>query len=244
VQGDPPSASGAREFAQESAEIFKALGDDFGAGRALSALGSAYCIHGEYAEARLALEQSIVLAQAVGDRAGLAFALGQRGNVMEHDGDYDAARRFREEAVAVAREIGDRHSLGIALAALAYQARVRGDLAQATAHLHECLRLGTELGRSWRVLPRALGGLAGLACLEGDYRGSARLFGAAESLWDASGKWDMPWWRAVFDADRATVGSILGEDSFAEAFGEGRAMRLEDVLESALDSHGPASHVR
>src|SRR5262249_23721985 len=160
-------------------------------------------IDGEYVLARSSLEHSIVLAHQVGDRPGLAVALGGLGNVMEHDGEYDAARRVREEAVAFAKAIGDRHSLGIALAGLAHRARLRGELAEATAHFHQCLGLGTELGASWRVLPRALGGLAGLACLEGDHPRSARLFGAAESLWDASGKRDMPWWRTVFDADAA-----------------------------------------
>ena len=142
--------------------------------------------------AQVSLEQSMVLAQRVGDRPGLAFALGQLGNVMEHEGDHQAARQIREDATALARAAGDRHSLGIALAGLASLARRRGDFAEATTWFHECLRLGTELGASWRVLPRALGGLAGLACLAGDYHRSACLFGAAESLWAASGKQDMP----------------------------------------------------
>jgi hypothetical protein len=156
---------------------------------------------------------------------------------MEHDGDFAVARTFREEAAALARAVGDRHSLGIALAGLAHLARQCGDLAEATAHFHECLRLGTELGPSWRVLPRALGGLAGLACLTGDYLGSARLFGAAESLWDASGKRDMPWWRAVFDADTLAARCALGDDAFSKVLAEGRAMRLEQVLASTLDDY-------
>jgi predicted ATPase/transcriptional regulator with XRE-family HTH domain len=234
VQGDPAAA---RAFARESVGIFHVLGDQTGAGRALSAQGAAECIDGEYQAARQSLERSIALAQEVGDRPGLAFALGQLGNVMEHDGDFAAARTFREEAAALARAVGDRHSLGIALAGLAHLARQRGDLAEATAHFHECLRLGTELGPSWRVLPRALGGLAGLACLTGDYLGSARLFGAAESLWDASGKRDMPWWRAVFDADTLAARRALGDDAFSKALAEGRAMRLDQVLASTLDDY-------
>src|SRR5262249_55158719 len=90
VQGDPAAAG---RFARESAEIFEALGDQAGAGRALSAKGAAECIDGEYVLARSSLEHSIVLAHQVGDRPGLAVALGGLGNVMEHDGEYDAARR-------------------------------------------------------------------------------------------------------------------------------------------------------
>jgi hypothetical protein len=83
-------------------------------------------------------------------------------------------------------------------------------------------------------VPRALGGLAGLACIEGDYLRSARLFGAAGLLWDASGKRDMPWWRAVFDADIERVCRVLGDESFGTVFAEGRAMRLEQALAYAL----------
>lgn len=234
VQGD---AAGARAFARESAAIFQTLADQAGAGRALSAKGAAECIDGDYADARLSLERSVALAQKVGDKPGLAFALGQLGNVVEHYGDSAAARRFRQQAAELGRAIGDRHSLGIALAGLAHLARERGDLVEATACFHECLRLGTELGPSWRVLPRALGGLAGLACLSGEYAGSARLFGAAESLWDASGKRDMPWWREIFEADMLAVRRALGDGPFEAALAEGRAMRLEQVLASTVGPH-------
>ena len=243
VQGDP---SAARRFAGESVAIFQALGDLVGSGRALSAQAAAECIDAEYTAGRASYEQSKLLALQVGDRPGLAVALGGLGNVMEHDGDYAAARRLREDAAASAREVGDRHSLGIAITGLAHLARLRGDFVEATHQFRECLRLGTELGPSWRVLPRALGGLAGLACLEGDYLRSARLFGAAGSLWDASGKRDMPWWRTVFDADVETVCDALGDESFAIAFAEGRAMRLDQVLAYALNEspRGRRSRVR
>jgi ATP/maltotriose-dependent transcriptional regulator MalT len=211
-----------------------------GAGHALTARGSAESIDGDYAAAHVTIEQSMTLAQQVGDRQVLAHALVQLGNVLAVEGDYETARRSWEEAAAVARTTGDRHTLGMALAGQAHLARLRGDLDAAAALFHECLALGTELGPFWRVLPRALTGLAGLAALAGDSIRSARLFGAAESLWNASGKRDMPWWRVVFDADTTRVRAALGEGPFAEALAEGRAMRLEEALAYAMIPVDPA----
>jgi len=58
----------------------------------------------------------------------------------------------------------------------------------------------------------------------------------AESLWNASGKRDMPWWRVIFDADTTSLRAALGDGPFAEALAEGRAMRLEEALAYASDT--------
>jgi len=177
----------------------------------------------------------MTLARQVGDRQVLAHSLVQLAYLTEIEGDYQRARPIWEEAAAAARPTGDRHTLGMALAGLGHLATLRGDLDEAAALFHECLALGTELGPLWRVMPRALGGLAGVAAVAGDCVRSARLFGVAESLWFASGKRDMPWWHAVFDADTTRVRAALGEGPFAEALAEGRAMRLEEALVYAFD---------
>jgi hypothetical protein len=106
------------------------------------------------------------------------------------------------------------------------------------------LLLGTELGGSWRVLPRALAGLAGLASAESDYVRAARLLGAAYSLWDASGKRDMPDWQAVFETDAATAREAMGDGPFSDAVAQGRAMRLEQVVAYALAHSGADSEAK
>jgi predicted ATPase len=235
VQDDP---SAARTFADEAAALSLAHADHVGAGRALAALGSAESMLGDYAAARASLEKGMAFAQHNADQSGLAFALGQMGAVAEYEGDYETSRGLREESVRVARAIGDRHSLGIALTGLAYLARLRGDVDEAIALLRESLLLGTELGASWRVLPRALCGLAGVALIHGALTRAACLLGAADALWDASGKRDMPQWRAVFDADATIVRQALGDGVFGDAAAEGRGMRLEDVITLALGGSG------
>ena len=233
VQDD---ATAARIFGEESALIFSALGDDAGLGRALAARGAAESMDADYQAARSSLERSLTLAKQVADAPGLAFALGQLGAVAQYQGDYQLSRSLREESAEVARQIGDRHSLGIALTGLAHLARLQSDFHEAAALLHKSLLLGTELGASWRVVPRALNGLAGLACDAGDYLRSACLLGAAGALWDASGKRDMPQWRAVSAADAIMVRGALGDQAFTEAVAEGRVMRLEDAVQYALEA--------
>src|SRR5712691_1480260 len=183
VQDD---ATAARIFGEESALIFSTLGDEAGLGRALAARGAAESMDADYHAARSSLERSLTLAKQVADAPGLAFALGQLGAVAQYQGDYQLSRSLREESAEVARQIGDRHSLGIALTGLAHLARLQSDFHEAAALLHKSLLLGTELGASWRVVPRALNRLAGLTCDAGDYLRSACLLGAAGALWDAS----------------------------------------------------------
>jgi tetratricopeptide (TPR) repeat protein len=233
VRGD---ATTARRLAEESVAIFSELGDELSVGHGLTARASAELMAGDYAAAHQTIERSIVLAREIGARQVLAHALVQLAYLTDIEGDYRTAHPIWEEAVAVARTTGDRHTLGMAIAGLGHQARLRGDLDNAAALFHECLVLGSERGRSWRVTPRALGGLAGVAALAGDCVRSARLFGAAESLWKGSGKRDMPWWRAVFDADTSRVRAALGDAPYAEALAEGRAMRLEEALAYAFDN--------
>jgi non-specific serine/threonine protein kinase len=104
--------------------------------------------------------------------------------------------------------------------------------------------MSAELGPFWRVVPRSLSGLAGVASLSGDYVRSARLFGAAEALWEASGKRELVDWRAIVDADIANVQARLGAESFAAAWREGHALRIEEALAYAVERPGPAPGAR
>jgi predicted ATPase/DNA-binding XRE family transcriptional regulator len=226
----------ARSFAQESAAIFGEVDDLQGTGRALSVRAVGEIADGNYSAARSSCDESARIARQIDDRWGLAFALGLLGDVSRSQGDNDAARRFREESAAVARAIGDRITLGLALCGLALLARQRGDMEESRILFKEALVLGTEVGWSWRLIPRALAGLAGVATLTADYLKSARLFGSAEALLEASGQRDTPQWRAVFDADVAEVQAALEGGPFMAAWAEGRAMRADQAVAYALSA--------
>jgi hypothetical protein len=184
--------------------------------------------------ARSALEQSAAIAREVGDRWGLGVALGQLAAVAQSEGDYATAGTLRAESAVIAREIGDRDTLGTSLMGLAVMARAQAEHAEAAALWKEALIVSSEIDHPWSVL-RALAGLAGLATVAADHERAARLFGAVEALREASGTREAFFWRAINDRDLADVRASLGDETFAAAWAEGRAMTLEQAVAYALD---------
>jgi predicted ATPase/class 3 adenylate cyclase len=228
-----------RALTQESAAIFQEAGHLQEAGRALAEQAVGEIRLGAMVVARALLEKSVEIAREHGDQWGLTFALGQLGAIAYHDADLTAARRFREEAAAVARAIGDRHTLGMALAGLALVARLQEHYDESEQLFHETLLLSGELKDQW-VMPRALGGLAGAAVLAANYERAARLFGATAAMREVSGTGEAARsFRGAYERDEAEARATLGEEAFAVAWADGRAMSLEQAVAFALGE--PAS---
>jgi predicted ATPase/class 3 adenylate cyclase len=227
-----------RLLAQESADIFQESGNLREAGRSLAAQAVGEGRLGNTVVAREILESSVAIAREHGDQWCLAFALGQLGVAAYQESDFTAARAYREEAAAVSRAIGDRHTLGIALAGLALVARIQGRHDESARLFHETLLVSWELEDQW-VMPRALGGLAGAATLSADYERAARLFGATTAMRELSGTVETAGsFRVVYERDEAEARTALGDEAFAAAWADGRAMSLEDAVAFALGESG------
>ncbi|HZO24576.1 MAG TPA: tetratricopeptide repeat protein [Chloroflexota bacterium] len=228
--------AGQRSLAQESADIFQEAGQFREAGRSLTQQAIAESRLGDPVAARALLERSAEIARELGDQWGLTFALGQLGHVAYQEGDLAAARRYREEAASVARAVGDRHTLCLALAGLALVARTQGRHDESAKLFEETLLISSELKDQW-IMPRATGGLAGAAVLVGDYERAARLFGATVAMRDASGIVEAAHtFRDLYERDEADARTALGDEAFAAAWAEGRAMALNRVVAYALEA--------
>ena len=232
--------AGQRSLAQESADIFQEAGQLLEAGRALTQQAIAETRLGAQVAARALLERSAEIARELGDQWGLTFALGQLGHVAYQEGDLAAARGYREEAASVARAVGDRHTLGLALAGLALVARTQGYHDESAKLFQETLLVSSELKDQW-IMPRATGGLAGAAVLAGNYERAARLFGATVAMRDTSGIVEATrTFRDLYERDEAEARAALGDEAFAAAWAEGRAMTLEQAVAYALDEQPSA----
>jgi hypothetical protein len=109
----------------------------------------------------------------------------------------------------------------------------------AQSHYAESLALFRELGdKSGIVYP--LEGFAGLAAAEGDPQRAVRLYGAAEALRQAISLPMAPPGRAMNAPYIEAARSVLGEEAFAAAWAEGRALALEEASACALEAPGPA----
>jgi hypothetical protein len=79
-----------------------------------------------------------------------------------------------------------------------------------------------------------LEGLAAVVAVQGELPWAARLWGTAEALRDGMGTPIPPAYRADYERSVAGARSQLGEQAFAAAWEEGRAMTVEQVVNEAL----------
>jgi hypothetical protein len=162
------------------------------------------------------------------------------GKIACKEGDYASARVLLEKSLALWRQVGERWHLAYVLDGLAEIALVQGDYRQAIAHLVEILALCQEFGLSHGIA-QTFEQFARSAASQAQLERAARLWGAAQAQRQVIGA-GLPL-GVRLDLERAVTAARaqLGEEAFAAAWAEGRAMTLEQAIaytleESAADS--------
>jgi tetratricopeptide (TPR) repeat protein len=166
------------------------------------------------------------LARKQGDRPVAALALADLGALRSRQGDHGAARPLLEESLAHFREAGDRQGIGTALCALGTMALDQGDENAAASYYEESLAAFRQVSERYGIA-RALEGLARVAVARGQPERAARRYAAAATLRAEIGAPLPPVDRAAHEQRVAAVRASLGEQAFADAWTEGRAMPLE-----------------
>jgi predicted ATPase/DNA-binding SARP family transcriptional activator len=235
----------AKQRLEESLAIARELGDRRMIALLCNSLGMTAIEQGDYERARPLLEGSLRFYREVGDRAFAKHPLINLGSVSTLQGDYAAASVCLEEALTICRELGDQGHVAIVLEYLGSLARHQDDLETARAHHTEALRLHRALGNRGELV-RSLTGLGCAEVMTGEkaagsgeaagrwFARGARLFGVAETLYRATGWVVWACHRADYPRCVAAARAALGEDAFAAAWEEGRAMPLEAAVEYAL----------
>lgn len=249
----------ARSLYEESLAIRRGLGDRWGIAGSLNNLGTVAFSQKDYREARSLGEESLALLRELGDRSGTAHALNNLGMVAYAHEDYEAARSLHEESLAMRRALGDRLGIASSLHLLGDVAVKHRDYRSARSLYQEGLAMRHELGDRWGIagLLEALASLTCEAHGERDdsggagtaerfsgqatvdpsspWRRAARLFGAAEAFRESIGISLHADEEEDHCRDVARARGMLGEEAFAAAWAEGRAMTLERAIADALD---------
>jgi hypothetical protein len=110
----------------------------------------------------------------------------------------------------------------------------QGDPVQAATCFAEGLALSREIGYRYGIAFN-LAGMAGVAAAGGRPERSARLFGAAQALFDAMGQVVELVDRIEYDRNREIARAQLGGEAFAAAWAAGRALSLEQAIAGALE---------
>lgn len=174
----------ARARAEESAALYRALGEKRGLAYTLQSLPLTI----DHPRAHDFTAESLRLFAEVGDAWGAAMALAALDLVaLIRDGDPTGQGQARlEEALARFRELGDDWGAAQVLNFLGDLARSRGEIAAATARYEESLALLRRQGLTGTV-PSLLHNLGHLALRQGDTRRALRLFRESLTLFRDQG---------------------------------------------------------
>ncbi len=149
------------------------LGDPPGAALALSNLGDARQLAGDYPGAARDLQEALGICRDLGDRPGQALALTNLGTTRRMAGDYPGAARDLQEALGICQDLGDWPGQAHALNCLGIVRLSTGESAGAARDLQQALSICRDLGDR----PGQAGVLIWLGearRLTGDYPGAAR----------------------------------------------------------------------
>ena len=223
----------ARTLYADSLALYRELQQPTGIAYLLDSLGNLAQAEGDYISARPLHEESVALLSETGEQKGLATALLNLGCTVDALGDSTAARAILEESLTIRRTLGDKAAISNALQSLGRIALQLQDYARADALMKESLDLVYALGRK-REIAYALSGLAHLAAAREEHERASRLWGADEALRVAIAVPLQANVQEEYDRSVAEARAHIGEEAFASAWEQGRAMTLEEAVHYAL----------
>jgi len=153
---------------QQALQIYRALKNRQGEGRALGNLGGAYISLGNYAKGIEYSQQSLAIAHEIKDRNEEGRALGKLGVIYAYVGNYAQAIEYSQQYLAIAREIKDRLGEGNALGNLGGAYISLGNYAQAIEYSQQHLAIAREI-KDRNGEGRALGNLGAAYINLGNY---------------------------------------------------------------------------
>lgn len=153
---------------------------------ALTALGALAVAQGDYAYAKVCLEESIAWWRPRGNAPGLAQCLNVLGTLAHRQGDFDRAVACHTESLELWRGIGDKRHIEIALNNLALAVHALGDYERAAAMQEECLAMCRALGNQHGVAG-SLNNLGSVLLDQGDYQRARHRYGEALEIYRTLG---------------------------------------------------------
>jgi DNA-binding CsgD family transcriptional regulator/tetratricopeptide (TPR) repeat protein len=240
----------AQPLLEESLALTRELGDNWTAAWVLYLLGRVAYFEGDSGTARARGEACLAMAQELGDRWLVAFGLHILGLAAHIEADYPAARSFYERSLAIRLELGFQEGIGIMLQLLGMIAYREGDYATARALCHEGLGLLWKLGARW-IVGNSISAFASLAATQRQPERAVRLAGATAILSETISVLPIPLAQGMLEETLEVARRTLGEEAYARAWAEGRALSLEGAIAEARavevwpppgapDGHGPA----
>ena len=222
---------------EASLAVWRDLGDEQNAVRALSNLAGVVAAQGDLARSRRLFRECRATFERLGDMDGATLALVSEGDVAREEGEWDAADRLYADALERYRASSNHWGTAAALISTGHLAADRGDHDAARRAYTQALEPLTRAGDR-RGVARVLEAFARLAAHEGDAPRSLTLAGAAAAIRHAItaplvGRERL---RLESALERVRLGS--GGSAAAPAWMDGWSMSMEEAIEFATGARG------
>jgi predicted ATPase/class 3 adenylate cyclase len=210
--------------AETDSALIRAVGCDIA--------GLVAATRGDWDSAAQLYAETAQLSRELGDSWLLAIAVNNLGDVALNRGEYERALELFEESLASGREEQDQDRVARALINLGLTTLMLGDVSRTRALMRDALIAARDIG----LVEGFIHGFVGLgaAYAREDPDRAARLIGRADKLCEETAS-DLDNIEGRVRAEtKEELLARLGEDAYAAAYTEGRALALEDALVLAL----------
>ncbi|MGZ8717449.1 MAG: ATP-binding protein, partial [Gaiellaceae bacterium] len=222
------------ELAEEGLEIARRSGDLLIGAYAGANAGYAYAHRGELDEAEHHFTESVRTSRRLGNVRSVANWTRALGGIALTRGDYPRARLLLEESLEIHRSLADPWGISHSLSRLALVLLEAHDNDTARRLAAESLEIERETGdRPGQLF--AFEVLAAIAAADGRIERAVHLCACAGVLHEAIGSRTVELGQPDLEQIVHDLRSALGEEAFAEAWEQGRAMTLDEALDYALE---------
>jgi tetratricopeptide (TPR) repeat protein len=158
----------AQPQAEESAAIFRKLGNQWGLAEALSEAGATLVWQGETTTAFARFEEALALYRKAGDRWGEAQVLYRLGGTLVDSNCDPVGRDMLEESIKILEGLGEKYLYVYVLILLGVTETQLGNYTSARTHLEQALAVATEFKHPGGVAD-ALTNLGDVFRIQGEY---------------------------------------------------------------------------
>jgi predicted ATPase/DNA-binding CsgD family transcriptional regulator len=232
----------AASYHAEALRLFRKRDDRAGQAQALFDIGWQQFEEMKLEQARAYATESLALAQEVGDQPAIARALLLGALAATEADQVDEAIPALEESLAIWRTVGDTSNMAKAMSILARAEEKRGNHERAKPLLAKAVRLQVQLGNFIDLIGPlvALGFMAMHAQMQPEgARSAAQVFGVMTTWIEKIGG-KSPWAEGPHQQAIEQVTTMLGPDTFAQAFEIGKQMTLADLIQLTERITAPA----
>jgi tetratricopeptide (TPR) repeat protein len=223
----------ARRFFEQALHISRDLDDRVNIAWSLVFLG--YAMMAEMAAAFALVEEGLAMFRQMNHPPGAAQALNIIGEIASFGGDDARARVAYEECLSVSQATGETRRIRFMLSNLTFLAQHAGDYERARQLAIQAVRLALEMDNRLDIAD-SLAALAGVMAVTGQPQRAVRLLGAWEAALERMGAAPQPADKPEHERNIAIARAQLDSAAFTSAWGEGRALSLEQAVTSALEN--------